>query len=92
MYVVGALIIEAYGRPYMDIVHERLFAPLNMSSSTFVPSEADSTGRATQIWTTDEVRLPWLFKNDLQAQDGSRSRDRRHEGPRASIAFPSAAC
>jgi CubicO group peptidase (beta-lactamase class C family) len=64
MYMVGAHIIDTYAGSYTDFVRERLFVPLNMSGSTFVPGEAHATGRATQTWTKEGRRLPWWFTDD----------------------------
>jgi CubicO group peptidase (beta-lactamase class C family) len=64
LYVVGALIIDTYAGSYTDFVRERFFVPLNMSDSTFVPSEANMTGRATQTWTNEGRRVPWWFTDD----------------------------
>jgi CubicO group peptidase (beta-lactamase class C family) len=64
MYMVCAHIIDIYAGSYTDFVHKRLFMPLNMSDSTFVPSEAHATGRATQTWTKEGRRIPWWFKDD----------------------------
>jgi len=38
--VAGLLIEEVSGRPYADVMTERLFKPLNMSSTTFRPTMA----------------------------------------------------
>jgi CubicO group peptidase (beta-lactamase class C family) len=64
MYMVGAHIIDTYAGSYTDFVRDRLFLPLNMSGSTFLPSEAHATGRATQTWTKEGRRIPWLLTDD----------------------------
>ncbi|KAF9233586.1 beta-lactamase/transpeptidase-like protein, partial [Melanogaster broomeanus] len=65
MYVVGAHIIATYAdKPYTSFVEERIFSPLGMSSSTFSPEKAESSGKFSQGWTKDGRRLPQWFSED----------------------------
>ncbi|KAF9232372.1 beta-lactamase/transpeptidase-like protein [Melanogaster broomeanus] len=52
MYTVGTHIIATYaGKPYTSFVEERIFSPLGMTSSTFPPEQAGSSGKFSQGWT-----------------------------------------
>ncbi|KAF9233583.1 beta-lactamase/transpeptidase-like protein [Melanogaster broomeanus] len=62
MYMVGAHIIATYAdKPYTSFVEERIFSPLGMTSSTFSPEKAESSGKFSQGWTKDGRRLPEWF-------------------------------
>ena len=64
--MLGAHIIETYsGLPYQDFVAERVFMPLNMSTSTLWPSEATSSGLLTDTWTKDGRRIPFWFTDEI---------------------------
>jgi len=57
--MVAAQVIETYsGLPYTSFVEERIFAPLEMTSSTFSPTKAEATGKFTQGWTKEGRRAP----------------------------------
>lgn len=65
MYMVAAQVIETYsGRPYTSFVEERIFAPLEMSFSTFSPTKAEATGKFTQGWTK-EARRALCFTEEM---------------------------
>lgn len=59
MFVVGAQIITKYTGSFRTFVEERIFKPLNMSSSTYSVVTANQSGKATQSWTGDGRRVPW---------------------------------
>lgn len=61
MYVVGEHIISKFSGSFFDFVDERIFKPLNMSSTYYSPAAAFATGRATENWTKDGHRIPWWF-------------------------------
>ena len=66
MYMLGAHIIEKYsGLPYQNFVAQRVFSPLNMTTSTLWPSEATSSGLLTDTWTKDGSRIPFWFTDDI---------------------------
>ncbi|KAI0629472.1 beta-lactamase/transpeptidase-like protein [Trametes polyzona] len=66
MYMVGARIIEKYtNAPYSSFVTSRILRPLNMTSSTFSPSEAARTGKVTQTWTRGVRRIPYWFSDQV---------------------------
>lgn len=65
MYMLGSYLVEKYSdMTYTQFVKERIFRPLNMKSTTYVPSEAANTGKTTQTWTGFGRRLPWWFTDD----------------------------
>lgn len=51
----------------MAFAKERIFEPLGMTSTTFVPSEAVLSGHMSHSWTKDGRRIPQWF-TDEQAQ------------------------
>jgi CubicO group peptidase (beta-lactamase class C family) len=63
MYTVSAYIISYYTGSYTSFVKDRIFTPLNMSSTTFTPSQAERSGEMTQAWTADGRRIPIWFKD-----------------------------
>ncbi|PIL33660.1 hypothetical protein GSI_04283 [Ganoderma sinense ZZ0214-1] len=66
MFMVGAHIISEFsGMSYPSFVSSRLLVPLNMSSTTFSPSEAAKSGRLTQTWTRGVRRIPFWFSDEV---------------------------
>ncbi|KAI0363941.1 beta-lactamase/transpeptidase-like protein [Pilatotrama ljubarskyi] len=66
MYMLGAHIIAKYAnQSYAAFVTERLFNLLNMSSSTYAPSEAQASGKLTHTWTKHGRRIPFWFTEDM---------------------------
>ena len=66
MYMVGAHVVSKFsGMSYQSFVSSRIFAPLNMSSTTFSPSKAAQSGRLTQTWTRDVRRIPFWFSDEV---------------------------
>ncbi|KII86430.1 hypothetical protein PLICRDRAFT_44025 [Plicaturopsis crispa FD-325 SS-3] len=65
MYALGQHVIGLYaGKPYTEFVQERIFTPLNMSSSTFSLNAAKAGGKMTQAWIDTGRRIPhWLPDN-----------------------------
>lgn len=56
---------------YEDFVSERIFIPLEMSSTTYSHSEAMATGRLSQSWTASGRRVPlWLGNEATTAWAG----------------------
>ncbi|KAH9889349.1 beta-lactamase/transpeptidase-like protein [Cubamyces lactineus] len=74
MFMLGAHIVAKYANmSYGSFVAERIFKPLNMTSTSFSPSEAAKTGRLTQTWTRGVRRVPfWMSdaEDDLFAGAG----------------------
>ena len=65
MYMLGSHLVTRYsGTPYTEYVRERIFSPLNMTSTTYRPSEAAESGKATENWTGMGRRIPWWFTDD----------------------------
>ncbi|KAH7929367.1 beta-lactamase/transpeptidase-like protein [Leucogyrophana mollusca] len=66
MFMVGAHIITKYSaKPYTTFVSERIFSPLDMSSTTFSPGKAERSGKLTQGWTRLGRRLPEWFNEEI---------------------------
>ncbi|KAI6121290.1 beta-lactamase/transpeptidase-like protein [Pisolithus sp. B1] len=66
MYITAAHIVSKYaGQPYTSFVKERIFAPLDMASSTFSPREAAASGKYTQGWTKEGRLIPEWFTEEI---------------------------
>ncbi|EMD35204.1 hypothetical protein CERSUDRAFT_116672 [Gelatoporia subvermispora B] len=66
MYIVGGHIIETYANmTYPEFAAERIFTPLNMTSTTFWPEEAALDGKLTQSWEDHGRRIPYWFTDDF---------------------------
>ncbi|KAI0776633.1 beta-lactamase/transpeptidase-like protein [Trametes elegans] len=66
MYVLGAHLIAKYSNTtYQDFVREHLFTPLNMSTTTYWPSEALASGKLSDAWTKNGRRIPFWFTDDI---------------------------
>lgn len=67
MYVVAAHIISTYTGSYTRFVQERIFDPLNMTSSTFSLSKAVQSGKMTQSWGSmaNGRRIPHWMKDSV---------------------------
>ena len=66
MYMVGAYIISTYTGSFSKFVEDRIFKPLNMTSTTYSTAAANSTGRLTQTWTDSGRRIPY-WSNDSES-------------------------
>lgn len=65
MYMLGAHLISTYsGRPYTQFVKERIWDPLNMTSTTFSAKQAAHSGRLTHTWTSLGRRIPFWFPDE----------------------------
>ncbi|KAI0645099.1 beta-lactamase/transpeptidase-like protein [Trametes meyenii] len=65
-FIVGAHILVNYANTSVDaFVPPRIFEPLNMTSSTYSPSEAAESGRLTQTWTRGVRRIPYWFSEEV---------------------------
>jgi CubicO group peptidase (beta-lactamase class C family) len=63
--MISAHIISHYAGSYTSFVKDRIFNPLNMTSTTFYPSEAVQSGEMTQAWTKNGRRIPQWFTDDV---------------------------
>lgn len=72
MYTLGAYVISHYsGMSYPDFAKARIFAPLNMSTTTFSMKEAAAHGLLTQSWTKGGRRIPfWTPDETLDVMAG----------------------
>ncbi|KAA1476004.1 beta-lactamase/transpeptidase-like protein [Dentipellis sp. KUC8613] len=70
-YMLGAHLISKYTGSYTQFVQDRIFDPLNMTSSTFSPGKAASSGKLTQTWTTFGRRIPvWFTEENAELSSG----------------------
>ncbi|KAI0780020.1 beta-lactamase/transpeptidase-like protein [Fomes fomentarius] len=68
MYMLGAYLVSHYaGVPYHQYATEKIFEPLDMSSTTFFPSAAHRSGKLTHSWTRDGRRIPYWFDDNMAA-------------------------
>lgn len=72
--VLGAVLEKATGQPLADIMQERIFAPLGMENTRFLPSPDQRAGMATVYITTENGDLEpssLRFDNNDWAPGGS---------------------
>ena len=68
MYIFSTEIISTYsGKTYQEFVKERIFDPLNMTSTSFSVQEANSTGHLSQSWTYFQRRIPNILEDPTAA-------------------------
>ena len=66
MFMTGAYLISKYAnKPYTEFATERLFKPMNMSTTTFWPGEGRERGLLTQTWTKFGRRVPFGFPDEV---------------------------
>lgn len=65
MFILASRIITHYTGSYTSFVKDRIFAPLNMSATTYSPSEAMASGKMTQAWTKHGRRIPPWFTDEM---------------------------
>ncbi|KAJ3550435.1 hypothetical protein NM688_g5078 [Phlebia brevispora] len=62
MYILAVHIVETYsGMALTSYVHERIFKPLHMTSTTYFVDEAILTGNMSHAFTTGYRRIPYHF-------------------------------
>ena len=67
MYVLATHIISLYsGMSYIDFITERIFAPLNMTSTTFSELEALETGLLSHAFNAEGRRVPFWFSDSIK--------------------------
>ncbi|EJF60227.1 beta-lactamase/transpeptidase-like protein [Dichomitus squalens LYAD-421 SS1] len=65
-YVLGAYLVSHYANTsYSDFVERRLFKPLGMTTSTFSPSAANSSGLLTDTWAKFGRQIPFWFDDSV---------------------------
>nr|VWO96016.1 Alcohol dehydrogenase 1 [Ganoderma boninense] len=70
-YILGAYLIEHYANTTLaEFVSERIFTPLGMSSSTYIPSVAAASGKLTQSWHRNGRRIPFWFDEQIASFNG----------------------
>ncbi|KAI0063207.1 beta-lactamase/transpeptidase-like protein [Artomyces pyxidatus] len=68
MYMVGAHIIATYAGSFTKFVDDRIFKPLNMTYSTYLPEVAHASEKTTQTWTPFGRRIPWWFTENWRVE------------------------
>ncbi|KZV70776.1 beta-lactamase/transpeptidase-like protein [Peniophora sp. CONT] len=63
MYMTAQHILTTYTGSFTDFVRDRIFLPLNMTSTTYLPSEANESGKATQVWAENGRLIPWVLQD-----------------------------
>lgn len=67
MFILGSHIVETYAKTlYTTFVKERIFVPLNMSSSTYFTTEVSEDDHISEAFTQGRRRIPYWF-GDLDA-------------------------
>ena len=65
MYTLGSYVVSKYaGMTYMEFVKQRIWDPLNMSTTTFYPSEAARDEKLTQVWIAGNRRIPYWDQDE----------------------------
>ncbi|KZV71816.1 beta-lactamase/transpeptidase-like protein, partial [Peniophora sp. CONT] len=64
MYMTTQHILTTYTGSFTDFVRDRIFLPLNMTSTTYSPSEAIDSGKGTQHWGNNGRLIPWWFQDN----------------------------
>ncbi|VDC03880.1 unnamed protein product [Peniophora sp. CBMAI 1063] len=63
MFMTAQHIVTTYAGSFTDFVRDRIFLPLNMTSTTYSYSEAAESGKTTQNWGENGRLIPWWFKD-----------------------------
>lgn len=73
MYMTGAYIVTKYTNDsYTTFASNRIFKPLNMTSTTFSPNKAFASGKLTQMWTGFCRRIPfWFTEENVELNAGA---------------------
>jgi len=71
MYTLSSYIISHYTGSYTSFVKDRIFTPLDMTSTTFSLSEAVLSGEMADAWTNSGRRIPnWLTDEQIELTAG----------------------
>jgi CubicO group peptidase (beta-lactamase class C family) len=71
MFMLSSYIISHYTGSYTSFVKDRIFTPLNMTSTTFSLSEAVRSGEMTDAWGNSGRRIPqWLADDQVELNAG----------------------
>lgn len=64
MYMFASQIVTTYsGMKFQDFVKERIFDPLNMTSTTYSVAVANASGLLSQSWAFNGRRIPISIGN-----------------------------
>ncbi|TFY55723.1 hypothetical protein EVG20_g9215, partial [Dentipellis fragilis] len=70
-YMLGAHLVSKYTGSYTQFVQDRIFDPLNMTSSTYSPDKAASSGKLTHAWANFGRRIPtWFTEKNAAISNG----------------------
>lgn len=50
--------------PYPEYIQQRIFDPLNMTSTTFSPRKARQAGKLSEAWTSFGRLIPFWFSDE----------------------------
>ncbi len=65
MYIIGAHLVSTYsGLAFRDFVQQRIFDPLNMTSTTYRGDEAEASGLLSHSWDAQGRRIPYWFRGE----------------------------
>ena len=65
MFILAAHILELYSsKTVAEFVEDRIFVPLNMTSSTYSHTKAACTRNLSQTWSRDGRRIPYWFADE----------------------------
>lgn len=75
MYMLGAHLVATYsGKPYRSFVKERIFDPLNMSSTAFLQSDIRTNGGVmTHLWMYGRRISPMIRGEVIEMEEGKGS-------------------
>ena len=69
MYILGSHIISTYaGKPFHQFVEERIFGPLNMTSTTYsgiTASQSEKFSQAFTFYANVARRIPFAFNTQV---------------------------
>ena len=65
------VIVVYSGIPYSQFLEERIFHPLNMSSTTFSPDKAKQSGKLADVWHASGRLIPfWITEDTIDLHAG----------------------
>lgn len=65
MYLFLPYVISTYsGKTFQEFVTERIFTPLNMTSTMYNFTAAEESGKMSQSWISTGRRIPIVFESE----------------------------
>lgn len=69
MYFLASYIVSTYsGSSFRDFVKNRIFDPLNMTSTTYHGDQAEASGLFSQSLAPEGRRIPYWFLDDATSE------------------------